>query len=767
VEKDHKKEAAIAVVQESASPEKHKEIVSKQKNDGSIEIDDSICKELQAPKEDIITTIKKKVTNKKLQSPDLLSSLATAINISYLKNAASKYKGDWEDKYNKARDYLSKQIGDAEAEKELLDCADEYVVEQTTNKVIEEKKRDVIDLKKDEIPKEHPKTKAKSFIGAIYDGAVKLEDNIEKALGFNKNKLDDHEKAEALIIVEESASPEKCEEIVSDQKEDGCIELSDTVCDELDAPKEEIITTIQPKLTNKKLQLPNLPSILSTAINLSYLKKAAPKHEGIWKDKHDKARKYLSDQIGDEDAEKELLDCADDYVVDNCIKKVIKDKKRIAVATVQESATPEKCDDVVSKQNNDGSFEVSETICEEIDVPATKVVSEVKKGTQNPKLRSPKSQPWWKTGLATSYLNIAAPHHKNQWEDKHNKARKYLSDQIGEPATEEELLDCTDKYLVDNITKKVEKDHKKEAAIAVVQESASPEKHKEIVSKQKDDGSIELDDSICKELHAPKEEIITTIKKKITNKKLQSPDLSSSLATAINLSYLKNAADKYKGDWIDKYNKARDYLSKQIGDADAEKELLDCADEYVVDQTTNKVIDDKKRDVIDLKKDEIPKEEPKAKAKSFISNLYDGAVKLEDQIEKALGFNKDKLDDHEKAEALIIVEESASPEKCNEIVADQKDDGCIELSDTVCDELDVPKEEIITTIQPKLKNKKLQLPNLPLILSTAINLSYLKKAAPKHEGVWKDKHDKARKYLSDQIGDEDAEKELLDCADDY
>ncbi|CAG8839469.1 16293_t:CDS:1, partial [Cetraspora pellucida] len=164
----------------------------------------------------------------KLQSPDLSSSLATAINLSYLKNAADKYKGDWEDKYNKARDYLSKQIGDADAEKELLDCADEYVIDKTTSRVIEENKREIIDQNKDEIPKEHPITKAKNFIGGLYDGAVKLGEKIESILPFNKDKHDDHEKAEALIIVEESASPEKCEEIVSDQKEDGCIELSDT-----------------------------------------------------------------------------------------------------------------------------------------------------------------------------------------------------------------------------------------------------------------------------------------------------------------------------------------------------------------------------------------------------------------------------------------------------------------------------------------------------------------------------------------------------------
>ncbi|CAG8823924.1 20375_t:CDS:1, partial [Gigaspora rosea] len=220
-------------------------------------------------------------------------------------------------------------------------------------------------------------------------------------------------------------------------------------------PKEEIITTIQEKTTNDKLKkLPELPSLLETAINLSYLKNAAPKHEGLWRDKYNKAREYLSKKIGDENAEKELLDCADNYVVDNSAKKVIKDKKRNAVVTVQNSTTPEKCNDAVANQKDDGSFEISDTVCKEIDVPVENVVTEVKKDTQNKKLKSPESEPWWKTGLTLSYLNVAAPHHKNQWEDKDKKAREYLSGQIKDTPTEQELLDCTDKYVVDNVTKK-------------------------------------------------------------------------------------------------------------------------------------------------------------------------------------------------------------------------------------------------------------------------------------------------------------------------
>ncbi|CAG8725754.1 3161_t:CDS:2, partial [Racocetra persica] len=790
------------VTQKTTTVEDVKKFITYRTKDGGFKITDELAQQLGfLNKESLEIALRSHFISNDLEKlpSDIL---ATAVAIWYFRLLGVDHRQHWSTECDDLHKWLSLQIKNPQIERELLGSAKDFVItkyniddevigldtpyqehlnrdtdiESAKSIVIDNKDKafrtkidDAVDknVKKSEEPKsEEPKTvpsKIKSFIGNLYDEATKLEDDIEQALGFNKDKLDDHEKAEALVIVE-STSPEKCKEIVADQKDDGCIELSDTVCKELDAPKEEIIKTIKKKLTHSKLQLPDLSSSLATAINVSYLKKAASQHEGELKDKYNKAREYLKKQIGDENAVKELLECADDYVVENCIKKTIKDKKRNAVATVQKQATLEKCDDVVSKQNNDGSLELSETICKEMDVPTTKVVTEVKKGTQNKKLRSPESEPCWKTALSLSYLNIAAPHHKKRWEDKDKKARDYLSKQIGDKDAEKELLDCANKYFVDNITKKVEKDHKKDAAIAVVQESASPDKHKDIVSKQNNDGSIELDDEICKELYAPKEEIISTIQKKITNKKLKSPELKSSLATAVNISYLKNAASKYKGEWEDKYNKALDYLSKQIGDADAEKELLDCADEFVVEKTTEKVIEEKKRDVIDLKKDDIPKEE-KPKAKSFFGGIYEAAVKLEDQFEKALGFDKDKLDDHEKAEALIVVEEAASPEKCKEIVADQKDDGCIELKDTVCDELDAPKEEIIKTIQKNITNPKLKLPESSL--ETAVNLSYLKKAAPKHEDVWKDKADKARKYLSDQIKDKDAEKELEECADNY
>ncbi|RIB10936.1 hypothetical protein C2G38_2145813 [Gigaspora rosea] len=56
------------------------------------------------------------------------------------------------------------------------------------------------------------------------------------------------------------------------------------------------------------------------------------------------------------------------------------------------------------------------------------------------------------------------PDHKKLWEAKEKKAREFLSKEIGDAETEKELFDCTDRYVVDNATKKVEKDHKKNKA---------------------------------------------------------------------------------------------------------------------------------------------------------------------------------------------------------------------------------------------------------------------------------------------------------------
>ncbi|CAG8735406.1 6177_t:CDS:2, partial [Dentiscutata heterogama] len=159
-------------------------------------------------------------------------------------------------------------------------------------------------------------------------------------------------------------------------------------------------------------------------------------------------------------------------------------------------AMPEEFKDIMSNQKDNGSFEVSETICKEMNVPIIEIIPTLKKFTQNKKLQSSESDSWWKTALTLSYFKVVAPHHEIQWKDNCNKALEYLSKQIGDATVEKELLDCTDKYVSGSL--------------------ASSEKCTEITSKQEEDGSIESD------VH--KENIINKIKKNITIKNLQLPE---------------------------------------------------------------------------------------------------------------------------------------------------------------------------------------------------------------------------------------------------
>ncbi|CAG8437102.1 2128_t:CDS:10, partial [Scutellospora calospora] len=716
--------------------------------------------------------------------------LVTAVSIWYLRLVAVDHREQWSTDCDTLYKWLSSQIKNLHIERKLYGSAKNFAINQykINDDVIEldtpyqDRSTDFESAKTindDDLIIEPIKEPKKSFFHEIYSATTKLGDQIEDALTFNKDDHDDHEKAEALIIIEELASPEKWKEIISDQKDDGCIELSDSICNELDAPKEEVITTIQKKISYIKLKSPEFSSSLATAINISYLKKAASQHKDEWEDIHNKAREYLSKQIGDADVEKELLECADNYVVENCIKKVIKDKKRNAVVTIQDSTTPEKCEDAVSNQNDDGFFEVNETICNELDIPVTNVVTTVKKSTTNKKLKSPESESWWKTAIIISYLKVTAPHHENQWKDKCDKAREYLSKQIGDADAEKEILDCTDKYVVDNVTKKFEKDHKKNVAITVIQELSSPEKSRKIVSNQKEDGSIELDDSLCTELDVPKEEIITTIKEKVTNAKLKSPEFSSALATAINLSYLKNAASQYKDEWEDKYNKGCEHLSYQIGDKEAEEELIECADKYVVDNVTNKIIEERKKDVIALKGDEIPKELKKEPKKDD-----------EPEKKKELEAPKTaKYENHEKSDlgnvykdpeceiTPVAVEETrnavyetlcsqTSPDDPHTLISSQNNDGSFALHTLISDHLLIPVVDVSEPIKSYVRSPRLKGCDTS-VWNTAFTITYLNIVLIKYESDWQSAFERAAKWVTEQINDTELEEELYSACEQY
>ncbi|CAG8765131.1 15796_t:CDS:1, partial [Dentiscutata heterogama] len=179
---------------------------------------------------------------------------------------------------------------------------------------------------------------------------------------------------------------------------------------------------------------------------------------------------------------------------------------------------------VVSKQKEDGSFELSETICKELDVPIEDIMTTVKLNTNNKRLRSPKSDSWWKTALTMSYLQVASPHYESQWKGKFNKACEYLSKQIGDVNIEKELLNCTNEYVIDRAHEKAIRNNDQEDIYAPKHDFTEETLHEDLRSSvdvdvvriicniQREDGSFTLDSSITDYLDINPEEVIKSLK---------------------------------------------------------------------------------------------------------------------------------------------------------------------------------------------------------------------------------------------------------------
>ncbi|CAB5190051.1 unnamed protein product [Rhizophagus irregularis] len=137
---DHEKVDALDTVKTSSTTkEVIQYVVSKQNDDGSIEAGETVCKQLDAPpKETIVTIVQQYITNEKLKNTKPIW-ITTAVNIAYLKNLADQHEGEWKEKY--ARQYLTKEIGNPKEVDELIDASSKYVVKQSTQEVIKDKKK--------------------------------------------------------------------------------------------------------------------------------------------------------------------------------------------------------------------------------------------------------------------------------------------------------------------------------------------------------------------------------------------------------------------------------------------------------------------------------------------------------------------------------------------------------------------------------------------------------------------------------------------------
>ena len=152
-----------------------------------------------------------------------------------------------------------------------------------------------------------------------------------------------------------------------------------------------------------------------------------------------KVVKEKKKQIGDENSEEEILKANNIENIDN--SKQINENDIDALAVIQPATNKGEMKIIISTQEKDGSFMLSDIIRKETIIMAVKrfIKSEKLKEIDDPKL--------FDTAVTIAYLQTVLSVYRSQWEDKVEQAGKYIKEQINDEDLEDEFLKASEKLV--------------------------------------------------------------------------------------------------------------------------------------------------------------------------------------------------------------------------------------------------------------------------------------------------------------------------------
>ncbi|CAG8694335.1 22755_t:CDS:10 [Rhizophagus irregularis] len=528
-------------------------VVSKQNDDGSIEAGETVCKQLDAPpKETIVTIVQQYITNEKLKNTKPIW-ITTAVNIAYLKNLADQHEGEWKEKY--ARQYLTKEIGNPKEVDELIDASSKYVVKQSTQEVIKDKKKaanndgsfgisktitkELNDTSPEDLVKKAIKLNLKIPILSLKQHSCsdiyvqprqiriilqvpreylssqirdkQLEEDIIKAsskvvIDKSSEKVAEASKKEALKEIQ--ITPEITKTIVSTQKTDGSFEVSKEITDKLNSTSpESLVTSVITYTKNDKLK--NIqPSVWQTVISMQYLKNTASQYENDWKDKYNKAEEHVRSQLG-----------GDDNLNSSSIFD--EDTKNTTISVLKGEYIVDDVRSICSSQKNDGSITLHKSIKNQFNVSSTnRLITNVKSYISNQHLRS-YDDSVFETALTIYILRYVLVEHKGETQAAYERANSWLSKQLNNnKELEKELFSACEQYVIEEGSRKIE--HTLQTVLKYLQERSILDDAHAIRISQNNDGSFTLHSSILEQFKILSiDEFIKGITRYVVSKQLK------------------------------------------------------------------------------------------------------------------------------------------------------------------------------------------------------------------------------------------------------
>ncbi|CAI2169164.1 14482_t:CDS:2 [Funneliformis geosporum] len=492
--------------------------------------------------------------------------------------------------------------------------------------------------------------------------------------------------------------------LITYQRQNGCFEINDDVASLFNFPsKEELIKSFAAFVQNdevvKKLHI----DVWGSAVITAFLKALLCTHWQEWSTVYEKTETYLSETVTNPEIKERLYSLSNKFVI-----KHFKIESKTSVETVKK---------VISTQKQDGSFDLPEDVCKQVDVTNESLITTVKNYAVSESLQKTISnQSWWSTALTLSYLKTYASAHEETWKVVYTKARKYLHEQVKDDKLEEEIHKTCSKILIQKTTEKVKQNHSlitdlelcnsQKKKIMEVQSSTTTEKIQSVITKQTVDGSFEL--SKEDKLDVPSDTtLVSNIQTYASHEKMKKkPESTIWYTPPITIRYLNESQEIQ---WKDKYQPKK-YISKKLGDEILEEEIIKTSDKIVIEKTSLQT----------------------------------------------------KEKNTEKRAALATIQLMTNEELTKTVISTQDEkDGSFGLSEVICKDLDVSSGTLTTIAKKYVTSEKFKDIDNPKVFNTAVTIAYLQITSPAYESQWKDKYEKARKYIKEQINDEILEVELL------
>jgi hypothetical protein len=416
----------------------------------------------------------------------------TAISLSYLENYCGAHETTWKTNSEKARKFLKEKLKDEKLVNEILKVTKKIVIQRSTTIVVRKQ------IKK--------------------------------------------EKRLALTQIQSKTTVNTVRDCLSTQKNDGSIELNETISRDVDVSKESLTTSLHSYAVSDKVKKVTDNTVISTALAISYLINTASAHEKHWKTQYENARNYLHKKVNDKQLEEEILKSCNKMVVQKTTSKVIRKdkakKKQETLAYLNNKTSGSTVSSIVSTQGKDGSFGLSRDLSKNLGVSSSEsLVTSIKSFAVSDKLKELKNVKLFETAITICYLQNATASQGQNLSDQYKKAREYLQKEINNKELEEELLKTCKKYVIQKtVTVIVRKQRLKEKRIAltIAQSKTTVETTKKVVSAQKQDGSFELNEEVSRELDVSSPDTLSnTCKVFSTNERLKTIEDNSIWTTAI------------------------------------------------------------------------------------------------------------------------------------------------------------------------------------------------------------------------------------------